>query len=452
MVGGPGWGRTHRLAGDTSARVAGAVGAQLSQALASFVLQVLAARLLGASGLGTFALLYGGTIIGTALCTGLVGDSLTVLDRNDPHIRAGLQKLCALVSALAGALACLLTWATHLLSPGAALLFGAATFVFIVEDALRRMLMATMRFWSLPLVDVTSLVASVAVLAGARASHLHIGVGQFMLALLVGQLVASAVAVARLPRSERWLARTRPAAMRAVFEFGGWRSAQQGVRPSMLTAARLIVTVGAGAAIYGHLEAARVYMAPALLVVNGIGSFLLPMYARRRAEPIGRTIRRADIASVYLLAVTVALGAAATALVPVLGRVITAGQYEISAVAVFGWAVYAAATASIMPYASLAAVRGKQATVMVYRLLEAAVALFGVAVLIVLSKSAAALVPYAMALGSFVGGASVRAFVLMPLGSSAGRHRSANRIRPISLPEYAIAVAGQRTAPTGSGQ
>ncbi len=109
MVGGPGWGRTHRLAGDTSARVAGAVGAQLSQALASFVLQVLAARLLGASGLGTFALLYGGIIIGTALCTGLVGDSLTVLDRNDPHIRAGLQKLCALVSALAGALACLLT-------------------------------------------------------------------------------------------------------------------------------------------------------------------------------------------------------------------------------------------------------------------------------------------------------------------------------------------------------
>jgi hypothetical protein len=132
----------------------------------------------------------------------------------------------------------------------------------------------------------------------------------------------------------------------------------------------------------------------------------------------------------------------------VLGRVVTAGQYEVSAVAVFGWAVYAAATASIMPYASLAAVRGKQATVMVYRLLEAAVALFGVAVLIAFSKSTAALVPYAMALGSFVGGASVRAFVLMPLRSSAGRHR----IRPIPLPEYAFAVAAQRTAPTGSGQ
>src|SRR3954462_5201774 len=118
--------------GHASARVAGAVGAQLSQALASFALQVLAARLLGASGLGTFALLYGAIVIGTALCTGLVGDSLTVLDRSPPRIRAGLQTLCGLVSAAAGAVAGLLTWTTHVLSPGAAALFAAATFVFIV--------------------------------------------------------------------------------------------------------------------------------------------------------------------------------------------------------------------------------------------------------------------------------------------------------------------------------
>jgi len=75
----------------TAGHASGAIAAQLSQAMASFVLQVIVARTLGAKGLGAFALIYGAIILGTALCTGLVGDSLTVLDRNTPTIRAGLQ-------------------------------------------------------------------------------------------------------------------------------------------------------------------------------------------------------------------------------------------------------------------------------------------------------------------------------------------------------------------------
>jgi hypothetical protein len=183
-------GKLSRIVGRVGPRIAGAVSAQLSQALASFALQVLAARELGARGLGTFALLYGSIVLGTAICTGLVGDSLTVLDRSLPRLRAGLQAWCALVSAGAGAAAATITWASGVLDASAALMFGLATVVFLIEDALRRTLMAVMRFWSLPLVDGMSLVASVAVLVVIRNGKGHLTVGDFMLALLIGQLAA----------------------------------------------------------------------------------------------------------------------------------------------------------------------------------------------------------------------------------------------------------------------
>jgi hypothetical protein len=59
--------------------VSGAVGAQLAQALASLVLSIVAARSLGADGLGVYGLISGGLVLATAIATGLVGDSLTVL-------------------------------------------------------------------------------------------------------------------------------------------------------------------------------------------------------------------------------------------------------------------------------------------------------------------------------------------------------------------------------------
>ena len=81
-------------------------------ALAGLVLQVAAARLLGAGGLAVFSLVYGALVLVTAVCSGMVGDSLTVLDRHDRGVRAGLHVWTALVSAaagLAGALAALVT-------------------------------------------------------------------------------------------------------------------------------------------------------------------------------------------------------------------------------------------------------------------------------------------------------------------------------------------------------
>src|SRR3989442_825893 len=73
----------------------GAVSAQFTQAAASLLVQVIAARILTGTGFGTFALLYSGLLLASAIHTGLVGDSLTVLERRDPAVAWGLRALCA---------------------------------------------------------------------------------------------------------------------------------------------------------------------------------------------------------------------------------------------------------------------------------------------------------------------------------------------------------------------
>ena len=65
--------------------------AQVWQAAGSFGLQLLAAWLLGASGLGLLSLCLSIIILATAVTSGMVGDSLVILDRRNRAIRAGLQ-------------------------------------------------------------------------------------------------------------------------------------------------------------------------------------------------------------------------------------------------------------------------------------------------------------------------------------------------------------------------
>src|SRR4051812_38957000 len=151
--------------GRSRLRVAGALAGQLSQALGSFVLQVIAARALGASGLGVFALLYGLLMVATAVGNGLVGDSLTVLDRDAPEVRSAIISWGLLLPTLAGLTGALFFWASGTIPLSAASVFALTVATFMVESNLRRILMATMRFWYLVLVDSVALAASLAVLA-----------------------------------------------------------------------------------------------------------------------------------------------------------------------------------------------------------------------------------------------------------------------------------------------
>lgn len=408
-----------RLLSAVRSGATGAIAGQLSQALASFVLQVIAARELGAKGLGVFALLYSCILLGAAVVSGFVGDTLVVLDRSVPSIRGALQVWCVLLSSAAGLVAAVGAHLAGLIDWTPAIVFGVASVIFMVESIMRRLLMAVMRFWALPIVDMSSLAVSVAVI-GVWYLDAKLTLSALLYALLAGQAAGAVVAVYYLPAVERRIVSLRGLQMAAVAGYGFWRGTQQAVRPSMLTAARAVVTVAVGATLYGQLEAARVYMAPALLLISGMGGYLLPSYAAARDRPAQQSLHRADRFASLLLVGSLALGALGTAAVPVLGPLITGHAYHIEALAVFGWAVYAASTAAVLPYGTLAAVRASQIGVVALRIGDSILSVgFAWAALFVLHMSPS-WTPFALAAGSFIGGALVRQLLLVPLCASGG--------------------------------
>ncbi len=401
-----------RLLSARTRRVSGAISGQLSQALVSFTLSLLAAHTLGASGLGVFALVYSAMITTTALCNGMVGDSLTVMERGRPKIRSALQSWCLITSVGTGVItAALFAWG-GLLDGREAFWFALANATFLVESMLRRLLMAVMRFWSLVVVDLAGLVGSLVLLAGWRATGPPLTLESLLIALVVGQVVGLAVAVVALPADERWLAPWRPSAMREVAAFGSWRAIQQCIRPSMLTLGRVIVTAAVGTFAFGQMEAGRVYMSPALLVVQGLGSYLFSSYAQTKSHRWAPLVRRADRSSLVMMSMTMVIGVIGTLLVPVFGHLITGPTFHMLPVAVFGWAVYAASSAAVMPYASLAAVRGRQRLVVLLRTADSVATLGLLAFFMFPLDAHASAAPYLLAVGSFVDAVVIRWFIL----------------------------------------
>jgi hypothetical protein len=372
------------------------------------VLQLLALRYLGVEGLGAYTLMFGVIVVATAIASGLVGDSLTVLDRSNPSIRSGLQAWLALTAigiaftlALGGEV---FDWLT---SPQAIAL-GICTAVFLIEDTLRRMLMAAMKFWSLVLVDLTGLVLAVGMVLAVQATAASGStLTTFIAALAVGQTGASLVALFHLPPSERWIARGVRPDLATVWGYGSWRAFQQVLRPATFTGVRVIVTVAVSLAAFGELEAARLYVAPTLLAVLGVSSYLFASYARDRTTSIRSLRRRADRTVLRLAVATMGLGVVATVLVPYVGGLFANDGEVLDKRAVLGWAAYAAATAAVTPYGSLAAVRGQQAGVLGIRVCESLVSITVVLVLVVLDGSVF-LVPFVLAIGSAVSGFAMR--------------------------------------------
>jgi hypothetical protein len=100
--------------------------------------------------------------------------------------------------------------------------------------------------------------------------------------------------------------------------------------------------------------------------------------------------------------------------VPLVGPWVTGGSFALPVVAVLGWSVYAACTASAQPFVSLAAARGRQRAVLAVRAGDAAVSAAAVVLLLALGGEPA-YAPFALALGPLVGGAVTRAVVLAPM-------------------------------------
>jgi O-antigen/teichoic acid export membrane protein len=406
-------------------RATGAVLGQGTQALAGMALQVAAARALGAAGLAAFALVYGVLVLATAVCSGLVGDSLTVLDRSDARIRAGLHVWTALVCTIAGLAGAVAALVSGMVPAWAGLLLGAASAAFIAEDTLRRLLMATGRFWALPAVDLTSLVLALGTLALAELAG-GLSLSSFVVALLVGQTGAALVAWWRLPAPERPRGPWRRPALGAVGSFGVWRAAAQTVRPASLTLVRILVVGMVGVASYGPLEAARVLTAPTLVLLAGLGSFLLPHFVSLRHRPLAESLRLADRATFGLALGVGLIGALSLVLLPWLGPLLTGGGYDVPALAVAGWAGYAVAGATLLPYAGLASVHGGQRQGLALRALE----LGSLAAVFLVAAAGGGWVlaaPFALALGPAFTALAVRQRVVVPM---VARERARAHPRP----------------------
>lgn len=396
-------------------RALGAAVAQVWQAVGSFGLQIVAAWTLGAQGLGLISLSLGVIVLTTALASGMVGDSLVILDRTRPVVRGALQAWALILGALT-ALGSGVIMGLTVLTPLQAALFAGALVAFQFEELVRRILMGVMQFWRLVILDSVAVVTALAII-GTSAAMRMITIESFFAALLTGQLAGIVVGIMLLPAAERKWERMRGSDLRPVAAFGAWRGAQVAVPQLMLTLARVLVTAFAGGAALGLIEGARIFVAPVLLVVQGIGSYLLSSYVRDSGLGVAVLRRRAWRASLLLMSGALTLGLGIIAAAPYLSHLVSGPSFAIERLTVAGWVVYVMASASFQPFASLAAVKGRQRRVFACRLIDAGFAVILLTSLLALGVSPA-WTPYALAAGLLVGGLLVRQFVLAPLAKT----------------------------------
>lgn len=391
---------------------AGAAVAQLWQAVGSFGLQIVAAWTLGAQGLGLISLSLGVIVLATALASGMVGDSLIILDRSRDTVRGALQAWAILLSAVSAAVAGVIMGLT-LLTPLQALLFASALIAFQFEELIRRMFMGVMQFWRLVVVDTVAVSVALVAIGVFAATH-TITVEAFFGSLFAGQVAGIVTGIALLPAAERVWVRLRGCDFKSVGAFGAWRGAQVAVPQLMLTLSRVLVTTFAGGVALGLVEAARIFVAPVLLTVQGLGSYLLSSYVRDNQLGVVALRRRAWRASLMMMGGALVLGTLIVFLAPHLGHFVSGPTFSIERLTVAGWVVYVMASASFQPFASLAAVKGRQRRVFACRLADAA---FAVTLLTALLSNGgnAAYTPFVLAAGLFAGGILVRQIVLAPL-------------------------------------
>jgi O-antigen/teichoic acid export membrane protein len=394
------------------------VGAQGAQALASFTLQILVVRSLGLDGLGAFAILYGIMVLVAGIITGFVGDPLVVLDRRERSLRSALEQYALGISATGGILAAVGCWASGLISPTQGILFAIAVVLFAFEELARRLLMANMAFWRVAALDLAAFAGSLATIGVATLTDAPT-LDTFLLAIAIGQALAIALCIPLLPREERFLVSLGGGALGAVARYGAWRAGQQLLRPALLTAVRALVTLSLGLTAIGLLESARVYVAPAMLVVSGLTSFLFVTYAKDDITPMRRRLRKADRAVLTLLGITVVLGLLMVVCLPWIGQLLFGVTPPF--IAVLGWLAYTASVSAVTPYGALAAMGGRQFTVFAIRFADTALSCVAVLTALALGAPAEA-VPLVLAVGSLAGGAAIRFILLRP--PSRGRRRA----------------------------
>ncbi|WP_433245726.1 lipopolysaccharide biosynthesis protein [Actinomadura nitritigenes] len=398
-------GRGKRMAGKAGrllASAGGAVAVQFVTAGGSLVVQSLAARTLGASGYGAYALLFSIIVMITSVQTSWVGDTLTVFDRFEPRVRGALLLSVGGTVVAGAAVGAVVAAVMHLAGPLGIALFALSVALWLLEETGRRIFTARMEFWRLTVNDACYLLTTLAVLGGSLGAGADASVELLLASMCAGSAASILLARVRLPREEYALAPLRGTAFREILAFSWWRSVQAGIRPTALLLARVMIAGFASTAALAGVEAARLLLSPALTFVNGAGWFLLGDFAK--AEKAGRPMRarQAVRACGLMSGIALVMSLGGILLVGWLGPVVTGGSFEVDRVALGGWALYSVCFSCTLPLASLATARKQSRTVFVIRGVES---LSGLAVLLGLlaaDPGHAAIAPYCLGAGGIV--------------------------------------------------
>lgn len=381
-----------------------AIIAQAVQAGVSFVLQILVLRLLGIDDYGRFAVLYGAIVLAMAVVSGLVGDSLVVLYRDQAPVRAALELTALTVTLGLGIIAMTIAAVTGFVTILETVAFGLALLAFVTMEIVRRLMGAHLIFGRVAVADLTGFTVTALILAATAASS-QLSLATFLFATASGQAVGLLTGWRLLPASERTLAPIRNPDLRSVWGYGTWRALQQTLRPALFTIVRVLVVGFASVAAVGMLEAGRTYVSPLVLVVGGFSSLLFVRFAEHSKAGGTGSLREADRVVGVLIVISIVLGAIALLLRPWAGPLIFGIDLDVTVV--IAWIAYGVSVAMVTPYGALSAVTGRQATVFVVRLTDTALGVGAVIVALALGASYA-LAPFLLAITSALGGIALR--------------------------------------------
>jgi len=383
-------------------RGVGATAAQGFYSLSNLVVGITVARSLGAAALGHFAFLFTLLTAFVAVQTAWVGDSLTVLDRNDPTVRRGLattQWANCLVGALAGGSIAYLAGGVGVLS---AVVFATLVAAWELEEFGRRTFMARLEFWKQAANDGSYLVlVAVALLAYQQLFGLTLA--GTLVCMSAASLAAFVLGAAALPSEERLgLPRFSVAGLRDVARFGAWRGAQGAAGYASQVAVRSLVIVLASAAAMGQLEAARLVVAPLFTITAASANLTLAGLSRPGAgERSGSHRRLLRVALLGLAAISSVYAAIVLAFPAFFVHLLAGDGFAAHRLSLLGWLALAFVVAFSTPIASLALVARRAAPVFWSRLGGSVVGLVLAAVALAVSRSD--LVPISLGVGAAIG-------------------------------------------------
>jgi O-antigen/teichoic acid export membrane protein len=330
---------------------------------------VAVARFLGASALGTYAVLFSTLLLVVALQTSWVGDSLTVLDRRVPSVRSGLE-CWQLIFTLGGAVigAAFAAGATKLGASGV-FAFSVLVAAWQLEEYGRRLFMARLEFSRLAANDGTYLVAVLLPLMALRVWG-NVTLTGVLWSMAFAAAVAFLAGVLVLPPDERLhLAVADRSQLASVASFGFWRSAQAGMGAASGLTVRVLVAGLGSAAVLGNIEAARLLVAPLFVLLAASSNLLLPLFVELRGSDGSDTAAAMRAATLLLGALSLLYGAIVVAFPRILLPIVAGTRFAVDRVAIGGWVLLALVLAVVAPCITVALANGGSALVFRLKLL-----------------------------------------------------------------------------------